>query len=195
MPLHPDNFRLHAALRKCLRLAGPWQGAIYRFAEVEYANRGDLLSGTGSRINGGRWNPPGRFNCVYGALEPATAQEEAFATYDKYGIPRSKSTPKVQVAVTFDLHNVLDITPNAVLKALGVTRRELAAVDWEAEQDAGQEALTQAIGRLAFDERLEALIVPSSRVVGGKNLILFPGRRIAGSSWKISGAKHLPKKS
>jgi hypothetical protein len=75
------------------------------------------------------------------------------------------------------------------------TRKELAAVDWESEQEAGNEALTQAIGRLAFEEELEALIVPSSRVVGGKNLVLFPGRRIAGSSWKISGAKQLPKKS
>lgn len=195
MPVHPKTPQLRAGFRKCLSLAGPWQGAIYRFAEVEYANRADLLTGAGSRRNGGRWNPPGRFNCVYGALEPVTAQEESFATCDKFGIPRSKSTPKVQVAVTLDLQHVLDITPNDVLRILGVTRRELAAVDWEADQDAGNEALTQAIGRLAFHESLEALIVPSSRVVGGKNLVLFPGRRVAGSSWKISGAKQLPKKS
>ena len=156
MAVHPKNSQLRAGLKKCMALAGTWQGAIYRFAEVEYANRGDLLSGAGSRHDGGRWNPPGRFNCVYGALEPATAQEESFATYDKYGIPRSQSTPRVQVAINLDLQHVLDITSNATLKILGTTRKELAAVDWESEQDAGDEALTQAIGHLAFEAELEA---------------------------------------
>jgi RES domain-containing protein len=101
----------------------------------------------------------------------------------------------VRVAINLQLQRVLDLSSPAALKALGVTRKELAAVDWEVEMDAGNEALTQAIGRLAFDAKLEGIIVPSSRTEGGKNLVLFPGRRLAGSSWKIVGARELPKKS
>jgi RES domain-containing protein len=193
MRLHPNSKQLKSGLKKLLPSAGRWEGAIYRFAEVGYANKDDLLSGAGARKHGGRWNPP-RFNCVYGSLDPTTAQEESFATHDKYGIPRSKMTPRVRVATNLKLQRVLDLSSPTALKTLGVTRKQLAAVDWEAEMDAGDEALTQAIGRLAFDEELEGIIVPSSRTVGGKNLVLFPGRRLAGSSWKIAGARELPKK-
>ena len=193
MAQHSKNSQLVAGFKKCRPLVGPWIGAIYRFTELQYANRGDLLSGAGCRQHGGRWNPP-QFNTIYGSLEAATAQEESFATYDKYGIPRSKVTPHVRVAINLKLQHVLDITQATVLKILGLTRKDIAAVDWEAEQIAGNEALTQAIGRIAWEERLEAIIVPSSRDVGGKNLVLFPGRRRTGSSWKISGAKDLPRK-
>lgn len=191
---HPKTKQLKSGLKKLLSSARPWEGAIYRFVEVGYSNRDDLVSGAGARKHGGRWNPP-RFNCVYGSLDPTTAQEESYAAYDKYGIPRSKMSPRVRVAINLKLQHVLDLSTPAALKTLGVSRKELAAVDWEAEMNAGDEALTQAIGRLAFDEELEGIIVPSSRTVGGKNLVLFPGRRLAGSSWKIAGAKELPKKS
>jgi RES domain-containing protein len=194
MQTHPQSKQLKSGLKKLLSKAGPWQGAIYRFVEVAYANRSDLLSGAGARNYGGRWNPP-RFNCVYGSLDPTTAQEESYATYDRYGIPRAKATPRVRVAIDLQLQRIVDLSSSAALRALGVTRKELAAVDWEAEMDAGKEALTQAIGRLAFDEKLEGIVVPSSRAAGGKNLVLFPGRRLAGSSWKIVGARELPKKS
>jgi RES domain-containing protein len=194
MQPHPKSKQLKSGLKRLLSGAGPWHGAIYRFAEVGYANRSDLVSGAGARKHGGRWNPP-RFNCVYGSLDPTTAQEESYATYDKYGIPRSKAAPHVRVVINLKLQQVLDLSSPAALRTLGVTRKELDAVDWEEEMRAGNEALTQAIGRLVFDEELEGIIIPSSQTVGGKNLVLFPGRRLAGSSWKIVGARELPKKS
>ncbi len=195
MTVHPKNARLHAGLRRLLMFARPWNGAIFRNTSVAYANRADLLSGVGSRQHGGRWNPPGRFNCVYGSLDPHTALEEAFAASDRYGIPRSKARPRVQVAIVLELQLVLDLTPNASLRALGTSKSELKLVDWEMEQEGGNEALTQAIGRLAWEEKLEGLIVPSSRVHHGKNLVLFPGRRRRGSSWKIQGGRDLPGKA
>jgi hypothetical protein len=75
-----------------------------------------------------------------------------------------------------------------------VTENELIATDWISIQDAGEEALTQAIGRIAWEVRLEGLLVPSARVAGAGNLVLFPGRRRKGSSWKIQGARDLPKR-
>lgn len=193
MQVYPFNDELRRGIHSVLPLAGAWEGPAYRFTSLPYASRGDLVSGAGSRLNGGRWNPPGHFNCVYTSLDPHTALEESYAAMDKYGISRSKARPRVQVAITLRLQLVLDVTPSAILRKIGVTRSELNQIDWEEDQRAGRESLTQAIGRLAWLERLEGIIVPSSRAKG-KNLVLFPGRRLRGSSWRISGARDLPPK-
>lgn len=195
MPNHPDSDWLGAGIKRCVPLATPWNGSAFRFTTVKYSNRRDLLSGAGARIHGGRWNPPGGFNCVYGSLTAGVAQEESFASYDRYGISRSQMRPMVQVAILLRLQVVMALTLPAVLKSIGTTTAELITCDWEAAQDQGVEALTQAIGRLAWEERLEAIIVPSRQVSGASNLILFPGRRRPGSSWKIQGARDLPKRS
>lgn len=191
---HPQANGLAAGLHSCLHLAAPWDGTIFRFTGVKYANRGDLLSGAGARRHGGRWNPPGLFNCIYGSLDAGVAQEESFASNDRYGIPREMMRPLVQVAVRLRLQVVLDLTDAAILKLLGVSRAVLTRCDWEAEQDLGREAITQCLGRLAWQAKLEAVLVPSRQISGGVNLALFPGRRRRGSSWKIQGARDLPRK-
>jgi hypothetical protein len=50
----------------------------------------------------------------------------------------------------------------------------------------------RAIGRIAWEEKLEGMLVPSARELDGTNLALFPGRRRKGSSWRIQGARDLP---
>jgi RES domain-containing protein len=195
MSIHPESERLKAGLRRCLELAGLWDGSMFRFASVRFANRVDLMSGEGARIDGGRWNPPGKFACVYGSLTADVAQEEAFASIDRYGIARDQIGPRVQVAVRLRLQAVLDLTEQTALSRLKLTKVRLARCDWQSAQERGQEALTQCIGRLAWEERLEALIVPSRRVTGASNIVLFPGRRRRGSSWRIQGARDLPRRS
>jgi RES domain-containing protein len=191
MQSYPRSNLIQARMRQCLALAGPWSGSIFRFATVRYANRTDFLAGLGSKKYGGRWNPPGLFNCVYGSLEPQTALEESLATFLAYGIPLDRARPRVLASVSLKLHVVLDLTTVSSLRILRVTRKHLSTLDWAIEQARGVEALTQAIGRLAWEEKLEALIVPSARA-SGTNLVLFPGRRRRGSSWKIQGARDLP---
>ncbi len=108
---HPESDRLRLALEKCRRHLAPWAGVMYRATGTEYANRGDLLSGVGAKLHGGRWTPRGAFNAVYGSLEP---------------------------------------------------------------QSAGREALTQTVVRLALEINIQALLVPSARLKGAKNLVIFP---------------------
>jgi RES domain-containing protein len=132
------------------------------------------------------------FACVYGSLAANVAQEEAFASIDRYGIPRDQIGPRVQVAVR--LRGVLDLTEQNALSRLGLTKRRLTQCDWQRDQDRGEEALTQCIGRLAWEQRIEALIVPS-RQLAGHNIVLFPGRRRRGSSWRIQGARDLPRRA
>jgi RES domain-containing protein len=191
---HPDTRRLRERMRSLVDAAKPWSGTWYRATTAEFANRQDLLAGVGSRMTGGRWNAPESFNAVYGCLEPETAMAEALANYRGYGIPVSEAMPLVFVAVTVELQAVLDLTDRESQRILGVTARTMRSTPWRTLQEQGQEAVTQALGRIAWEQRLEGVLVPSSRVAGAVNVVLFPGRRREGSLWRIPRAKMLPRK-
>jgi RES domain-containing protein len=194
MEPHPDTDKLRERLRGCLVSTEAWSGTFYRATTVEYSSREDLLTGAGSRIAGGRWNAIGSFNAIYGSLEPETAMAEALANFRDYGIPVSQAMPLVFVAVSAKLQSVLDLTDRAVLKSLEVSTKYLISTPWREFRARDEEALTQALGRLAFEERIEAILVPSARRHGATNIILYPSRRKRGSSWKIERAGKLPRK-
>jgi RES domain-containing protein len=189
---HPETARLRAVIESLLPQAAAWSGTMYRFATVRNAARSRFLTGRGSRRFGGRWNPSGLFNCVYGSLDPHVAVDESRAAFLASGIPPEQIPPQVLVAVRLRLRSILDLTNRANLAKLTLSPGNLAAVDWEAEQSAGREAITQAIGRLAWEARLEGILVHSARVHAA-NLAVFPGHRLRGSSWRIVGARQLPK--
>jgi hypothetical protein len=106
--LHRNSDALRERLRKCLPLASAWEGTFFRATTLEYANRADLVAGVGSRNAGARWTPPGKFDAVYGSLEPETAMAEALANYHEFGIPVSEAMPLVFVAVRVKVQSVLD---------------------------------------------------------------------------------------
>ena len=160
---------------------------------MEYANRHDLLAGVGSRTLGGRWTPPGQFRAVYGCLEPETAMAESLANYRELGIPVSQTMPLVFIAVVVKVQEVLDLTAGRVQARLGISTRKMIAVHWQSQQDRGDESLTQALGRVAWEEKLEGILVPSARRRGAMNIVLFPSRRRRGSSWRVQRVRDLPK--
>lgn len=192
---HPDTDDLKAMLESCLQYAMAWAGSMYRFVTVPYSNRQDLLSGAGSRKHGARWNPPDQFNVVYGSLEPETAVAEALSTLNGFGVPPAQARPRVFVAVALRLQSVLDLALPHVTNLLGLDVDKILKKDWKAAQDAGREAMSQAIGRIAWELRVEAILVPSAVSARDRNIAVFPGRRQRGSSWKIQGVRDLPKKS
>lgn len=194
MPHHPRAPELTTLLEQCLVHAGAWEGTVYRFVTIPYANRGDLLSGAGARHLGGRWNPPDQFNAIYGSLDPEIAIAESLGTYSAFGISAEKARPRVFAAIRLKLQSVLDFASPRAAATLGLDYAALANESWQSLQDAGEEATTQALGRICFELQLEAILVPSLRKVDGKNIVLFPGRRLRGSSWKIQGARDLPRK-
>ena len=170
-----------------LRFAGAWTGTAYRFVTVHYSNRQDLLSGAGSRAHGGRWNPPDHFSVVYGSLSPQAAVAESLSTSGNFGIPPAKVRPRVFAAIEFALQSVLDLTNPKVAKRLALDFDKLFQEDWNASQDAGHEAMSQALGRIAWELKLEGIIVPSAVVSQANNIAVFPGRRLRASSWKFKG--------
>ena len=188
---HLDCARIERELRRTVGICTPWSGVIYRAVGIEYANRRDLISGLGSKVHGARWTPKGSFPAVYGSLDSHSAFLETMATGRRYGIPADQRMPLVIVAVDVRVQRLLDLTTVVLRKRLKLSPTSLAE-DWEASQRRGLESYTQAIGRLAYELGIQALLVPSFRVKGGTNLIAFPDA-IARGSLRIQNVKKLPR--
>ena len=173
-------FASHPAL-----VGSSWQGDTFRFGSLRYLRPRDILSGLGSFKVGGRFNAPGSFPAVYASLDKATAATELDARARYYGLNTDALQPAVLVAVEMRLQASVDLRQPAVLAALSVTLDAIATCDWRAAQAAGREALTQGLGRAAYEAGLEALLVPSAQVPDGVNLVYFPGACRAGSTTRI----------
>jgi hypothetical protein len=70
----------------------------------------------------------------------------------------------------------------------------MLAEPWRQRQKEGREALTQAIGRLAYEANLEGILVPSAACATGSNLVLFPANFDPPKSWlRIINKEDLPR--
>jgi RES domain-containing protein len=184
---HLEFDRLLRGMLRCASLAGPWRGVAYRAVSPRYADSGDLLSGRGSQVHGGRWNAPGTFPAIYGSLTPETAMAEVLSSFRSFNIPIHRALPRTFLAIDVQLQHVLDLTNGSVRRHLRVSRRRMVEEEWRRIQNRGLEALTQAIGRAAHDAGLEALRVPCAAVADGSNLVIFPTNLAAKSQLALSG--------
>ena len=171
---HPEFKRLLDACRKASARA--WAGTVFRSATPRYATASDLVSGAGARTYGGRWNPPHALAVVYASTTPETALAEALRQARTAGIPDAAVLPRTFAALRVRVGRVLDLTDAAVRKVFGLSAAELVDADWESDNAAGVEALTQALGRAAFQAGFQALLVPSAAAPDGANLVVFPDR-------------------
>jgi RES domain-containing protein len=183
---NPEFSRLARALAAHPTLPRPWSGVVFRSASPAYAGSRDLLSGEGVRRYGGRWNPPGSLAAVYASTTPETALAEALAQFRRYGIPDREAMPRVLTALEARLSRLLDLTDGSVRRLLRVSRRRMAGEPWRALQERGREAVTQAIGRAAFEAGVEGLLTPSAAARKGVNLVVFPEALRPGSSLAVA---------
>jgi RES domain-containing protein len=152
---------------------------------LRYANRDDFLTGAGAKATGARWNSPGSFATIYTSQSPETATREALAHHRYFGLPIEVALPRILASVQLVLQRVLNLTDTRIRKRLGVTVNELRGEDWRAANARGDEALTQAIGRLAWDAEWEALLAPSAAHTSGTNVIIFPGNLVPPHSYLL----------
>jgi RES domain-containing protein len=190
---HPDTDRLTRAVQRCLALAGPWAGVFYRLAAPRWATEEHLLTGAGALRAGGRWHPIGSFKAVYGSLDEETALAESLAHQKRYGLPVMDAMPKTINAVTAKLYRVLDLTDGKVRTRLSLSRQRILQEKWWERQEADEEAITQALGRVAQVARLEGLLVPSAARRSGKGIVYFPDNKDTRSSLEIVNPDQLPK--
>jgi len=170
---HPDFDQLLHRMTTLSGRADSLRELVFRASEPTYATEGDLLTGEGSRQHGGRWNPRLSFATVYASFSDATALAEAKANHVYYHLNPADALPRTIVAIDVNLSKVLDLTDGAIRRTLGVSVTRMRNDDWRALNRRGDESLTQATGRAAYQSGLEGLIVPACDA--GKNLVWFPG--------------------
>lgn len=183
---HEDFARIAAGLEACLDRITPWEGMVYRSAAPRYSGAGDIVTGAGSLRMGGRWNPPGGCRTVYASLHPETAMKEALATYRYYGWALHDAMPRVFRALEIRLARVASLRQRRVREHLAPWLKAALAEDWRSLQFSGQESTSQAIGRAAFELRLEGLLVPSHAARAKMNLIAFPDNLLPGSQIRVA---------
>jgi RES domain-containing protein len=159
-----------------------WSGDVFRASPPKWMSRPYRLTGVGSVLTGGRWNGKNLIPALNFGTTDAVTAAEADAKAKRFGLSPALLTPQTRIAFALKLQAILDLTDAAILKALGVKKTDLIACDWEADQTAGHEALTQALARAAFETLAEGLMVPSARLKTGVNIVVFPAHLKPGSS-------------
>lgn len=182
---------LFERLDSLLSRAVSFHGTIIRSAGTSYANESDFLSGQGAAANGGRWNRRGIL-AVYASLDIITATREAYQNFLDSGFPLSAIRPRVTAGATAKLGMVLDLTDKSCRRKIGLKLSELLEEDWAAAAAVGDESWTQAIGRGCRQAGFEAILVPSARNRGGRNIVIFPDRLREASTLAPLATEELP---
>jgi RES domain-containing protein len=187
--VHPRSSQLAEAIRTARTIG--WSGRIIRATSLRYATRRDLITGEGARVYGGRWNPRG-VPALYGSLEMATALAEMLAYFHDQGLPETEALPCAWVGFDIQLDQVLDLRQQDIRRCLRVNRGQLVNEPWRELQAQGQEALTQAIGRLGAQAGLQGLLVASARARRGSNLVVLNPRRLETARIEIVKQEQFP---
>jgi RES domain-containing protein len=167
---HPNFSALKDALQKFSKQGKSFAGICYRCAEPQFA--GQILSGSGSKLNGARWTPKNSFPTVYLCETAEAALQEYLARGRRMNLPDYKSLPMVMVWIKVKIVNLLDMTDTEVAP---VVNRFLHAdkTHWRAIQDR-REASSQAIGRAIKEAGFSGLIAPSQASLDARNIVIFP---------------------
>lgn len=169
-----------------------WSGDVVRGAPPRWMSTPYRMTGVGAVLAGARSSVRHLMPAVYASTDPLTLAAELHYKAAKYGWTAASFHPRLTVGMHWELQAVVDLTAGAVLGALGTSNTDLTNCDWETEQTAGREALTQAIGRAAFERLAEGLMLPSARRHGGVNVVFFPGHRRDGTRLRVLDARALP---
>jgi hypothetical protein len=110
---------------------------------------------------------------------------ETLQYFRYHRIPIVKAMPRLFVAIKVSVSRSLDLRDSDRLRTLGVSHQEILDTDWRLEISAGEESLTQAIGRAAFSIGIEALLTPAAAERTGTNAAIFPDMLQPGSVFEV----------
>jgi len=154
---------------------------VFRQGVPRWISRPYRFTGTGSVVSGARFSVKGLMPRLYGSTELATLEAEAYYKSQRAGWTPAQFQPQLTIHMRWELQAVVDLMQAATLNALGVTTNDIVTCDWEKEQTAWLEPVTQAIARAAFENLAEGLVVPSARRTGGLNMVYYPSHRRDGT--------------
>ena len=183
---HPDSSKLKHRLKTIGHTCDlSCNETLYRFVNPTYSKAADIVSGAGALHSSGRWHTKGAARLSYTALTPETALAEAQAHVRYYALPPSKALPRTLVALKFKARRVLDLRDGKVRRILHLSEDTIRHLDWRAENQSGQESITQAWGKAFADAGFEAVIVPSAADSSGATALVFPENLLPGSQFEV----------
>jgi len=133
----------------------PWSGTTYRYTTP----RRDALSGTGARLNGGRWNPRDAFATIYLAHPLAACIAELERAAELTNVSVSDAVRSGRTLHTIEVHDVqmLDLSSEQNQAAIGLGTGDIADDDHTA---------CQAVGQAADFLGYQGVLAPSATVIG-----------------------------
>lgn len=129
------------------------------------------MSAEGSRIRGGRWNPPESFPTLYLTLDQATVVAEFLRHAERQGMPPGNLLPRKLVTCRVELSAVLDLRDRLPWQEIDLGDDDVMSDDMSA---------CQRIGDAAHYASFEGLLAPSA-TGAGDILAIFTDRLRAGS--------------
>lgn len=166
-----------------------FSGGVYRFIGSRLLSA--PLASAGSKLQGGRFNPPGSFEVLYTALAAHTALAEREGILLRDAAIKAARAIRTGVLLRIACHliSVLDLTDERVRQRLEISLADLTGpwLPWNARPDAPSDALgttapSQRIGLAVYvSRRFEAILAPSAKDAKGCCLAIFPDRLQPGS--------------
>jgi RES domain-containing protein len=129
--------------------ASSFSGVCYRHQAPAY----DPLDGTGARIHGGRFTPPGSYPTLYLCTTMPCAVAELARLGQRQVIGVEALLPRAVYEYRISLGRVLDLTSPTVRETLGLRLEDVTSPDW---------SLTQEVGSVAHALDFQAVRSPSA---------------------------------
>ncbi len=166
-----------------------FSGTVYRFIGSRFLTA--PLASAGSKLYGGRFNPPGSFEVLYTALAADTAlaeREGILLTHAAIKVARGIRTA-VLLRIDCHLTSVLDLSDERIRRKLEVSLADLIgpwlpwnATPYEPNSTRAIAAPSQRIGLAVHaGRRFEAILAPSAKDAQGRCLAIFPDHLQPGS--------------
>lgn len=143
-------------------------GSVFRHCSPETA----VLSTTGARIRGGRWNPPG-VAALYCAQDRATVADEWYRAAERQGIAPEGFVPRVLHRLEISLTSLLDLRSQRSLEVVGLGESQLRGLDQSA---------CQMVGEVAHYLGIEGISAPSA---AGPGVVIAVFLDVLGSESRV----------
>lgn len=184
---HPDRDNIQQRLASRIgELAFSFSETVFRFVDPRFSSIADLFAGEGSLYANGRWLCKGSHLATYTSLEPETALAESLAANRYFGFPDENSAPILLVTASAKLARVVDLRDGKIRQRLRVSEESMLNCDWRADNSAGRESVTQALGWALREGGAEGFLTPSAASLNGSNLIVFPENLSKTSHLKVT---------
>jgi RES domain-containing protein len=152
-------------LAELIARATSLNGDFFRSVAFRYFHPDDVISGEGTRLNGGRFVPVG-VKAVYASLEEETATREVTVRKSALGGRR-----QIKIGEYPRMTYVLSVATNRNLDLAGTLPSELASVVAHCIRESGRSASQQLAG-IWIAEGIESVVFPSTTGLG-RNIAVY----------------------